>query len=104
MLGKLEEWVLLASIQAGENAMPSAIYARMESADGSDRPPSFGAVYTTLSRMVAKGLLIEDCKSDDAGKKRRVFTISGQGRQMLTGSMKRIQSLGGFRLAGGAYA
>lgn len=102
MLGKLEEEVLLAALQAGENAMPSEIYARLEAAEGARKRPAFGAVYTTLGRMTVKGLLVEKPRQDDVGRTRRAFTVSGQGRLALTASMNRIQSLGGFALAGGA--
>lgn len=104
MLGKLEEWVLLASLQAGEDALPSEIYSRMEEAKGGGKPPAFGAVYTTLGRMASKGLLSEASKTDSAGKKRRIFSVTGAGRRALIDSMDRIHSLGGFGLVGGAYA
>ncbi|WP_369291713.1 PadR family transcriptional regulator [Sphingobium sp. DC-2] len=76
----------------------------MTASEGSDRPPAFGAVYTTLGRMVAKGLLEENSRPDSAGRNRRTFTISGAGRLALTGSMQRIHALGGFGLIGEAHA
>lgn len=100
MLGKLEEEVLLAAIQAGEGALPSEIYTRIEAAAGDRRMPAFGAVYTTLGRMVTKGLLIEKTKKDVANRNRRAFTVSAEGRLALRESMRRIRSLGGFALAG----
>lgn len=103
MLGKLEEEVLLAALQAGSAALPSEIYARIEEAAGSRRPPAFGAVYTTLGRMTAKKLLSESAKTDASGRARRAFTVSALGRGALTDSMARLRSLGGFALAGGGH-
>ncbi|RVT93447.1 PadR family transcriptional regulator [Sphingomonas crocodyli] len=100
MLGKLEEDVLLASLQAGEAALPSEIYARMVDAPGGDRVPQFGAVYTTLTRMAAKKLLSESQKNDAAGRSRRAFTVSAAGRLAIRQSMTRVQALGGFAWAG----
>jgi len=103
MLGKLEEEVLLAALQAGEGSLPSEIYARIVQAAGARKLPAFGAVYTTLGRMTAKGLLNEKKKQDAAGRGRRAFTVSASGRQALNDAMSRIQALGGFSLAGAAH-
>lgn len=100
MLGKLEEEVLLASLQAGAAALPSEIYARMLDASGGKKAPQFGAVYTTLTRMAAKKLLKESSKTDASGRTRRAFTVSAAGRLAVTNSMSRVRALGGFALAG----
>ncbi len=104
MLGKLEEEVLLAALQAGPDALPSEIYTRLEGAAGQRKIASFGAVYTTLGRMAVKKLLTESVKTDPAGRARRAFTVSALGRTALTDSMNRLRSLGGFALAGGGHA
>jgi DNA-binding PadR family transcriptional regulator len=101
MLGKLEEEVLLAALQAGQDALPSEIYSCIEVAAASRKTPAFGAVYTTLGRMTAKGLLNEKSKIDASNRTRRAFTVSALGRRALSESMNRIQALGGFALAGG---
>nr|WP_047166068.1 helix-turn-helix transcriptional regulator [Sphingomonas sp. Y57] len=100
MLGKLEEEVLLAALQAGEAALPSEIYARMVDAPGKSRAPAFGAVYTTLTRMTAKKLLVESAKADPGGRARRAFTVSAAGRRAVVDAMRRVHALGGFALAG----
>jgi DNA-binding PadR family transcriptional regulator len=105
MLGKLEEEVLLAALQAGEQALPSEIYARIEAAALPHRKvAAFGAIYTTLGRMATKGLLNESSKTDGASRVRRSFTVSALGQRALSDSMNRIQRLGGFALAGGHHA
>lgn len=104
MLGKLEEEVLLAALQAGPASLPSEIYARIEAAVGDRKPPAFGAVYTTLGRMTTKKLLSESAKTDNGGRARRAFTVSAVGRSALTDAMNRVRSLGGFALAGGGHA
>jgi DNA-binding PadR family transcriptional regulator len=103
MLGKLEEEVLLAALQAGDKALPSEIYARLEAAAGSRKPAAFGAVYTTLGRMAVKKLLDETSRPDTANRTRRAFTVSALGQRALRESMNRLQSLGGFALAGGGH-
>lgn len=103
MLGKLEEEVLLAALQAGDQSLPSEIYVKLERAAGERKPPAFGAVYTTLGRMAAKKLLTETAKSDGAGRARRAFSVSALGQRALRESMNRLQSLGGFALAGGGH-
>jgi len=104
MLGKLEEEVLLAALQAGDGALPSEIYARMEAASAPARKVvAFGAVYTTLGRMAAKGLLTEKNRADGANRIRRTFTVSALGSRALAESMNRIRALGGFALAGAAH-
>jgi len=101
MLGKLEEEVLLATLQAGQNSLPSEIYIRFGAAASGRKALAFGAVYTTLTRMVAKGLLTEDSRVDDSGRQRRTFTVNAAGRSALHNSIDRLRNLGAFALAGG---
>lgn len=101
MIGKLEELTLLAALGAGEGSVPSKIYEHLTSGLGDGKAASFGAVYTTLTRMAAKGLLIQTRFTDDNGKSRFAFTVSPDGRSELNHSMASIQRMGGFALAGG---
>jgi hypothetical protein len=100
MIGKLEELTLLATLRAGENAVASRIYDHLTTEVGKGEIAAFGAIYTTLTRMAAKGLLIQTRFEDDAGKNRLGFTVSPSGRSELNKTMTSIRNLGGFALAG----
>ena len=99
MIGKLEELTLLACLRAGDAAVPSAIYERLSEAL-SGKAPGFGAVYTTLDRMAAKGLLNEGKATDAQKRSRRTFTISGAGQAALAESLTPTRALGGFSVLG----
>ena len=100
MIGKLEELTLLAALQAGENAVASRIYEHLAAAAGPDGVASFGAIYTTLTRMAAKGWLTQSRFPDAAGKNRLAFTVSSGGRSELRHSLGTARRLGGFAIAG----
>lgn len=101
MLGKLEETILLATLRAGEKAVPSSIHGVMvESVQPGEREPAFGAVYTTLARMSDKGLLSTGTMTDEKGRARKTFTVTAQGRRALDASLQMTKRLGGFVLAG----
>lgn len=100
MIGKLEELTLLSTLRAGENAMASRIYDELVTCVGKDEIASFGAVYTTLTRMAGKGFLIQTRFKDNNGKNRFAFTVSPSGRSALNQSMSSIHRLGGFAIAG----
>ena len=61
-----------------------------------DNAPGFSSLYTTLDRMAKKKLISESAQTD--GKERRMFTITGAGRQALHESLNATKVLGGFML------
>ena len=63
VLGAFEELVLLALLQQGENAY--AVSIRRELAERSRTNVAMGAVYATLERLEAKGLI----RPRDGGRK-----------------------------------
>ena len=93
MLGKFEELILLALIRVGPDQPASAIFEVIT--DRLNQEKSFGAVYTTLDRMVDKKYIkVSSPKvSSGKGKKRRYFTISGEGRAALSQSMNMTNSM-----------
>jgi predicted transcriptional regulator len=101
VIGKLEEFILMASLRAGPEALPSQIYLRV--CEGQPKA-AFGAVYTTLTRLEKKKLLAETSRVDDAGKKRRAFTITGTGRSALQEALQATASIGGYPVPGGVHA
>ncbi len=102
MIGKLEELVLLATLKTGSQALPSQVFEQVVAGvvDGG-REASFGAIYTTLTRMASKGLITESKVTDSSGRQRRAFTVNAAGRNALSQSVSSIRNLGGFALAGG---
>jgi DNA-binding PadR family transcriptional regulator len=100
-LAKLQECVLLASVQAGQRAMATAIYDRIADAHGPTHTPAFGAIYTTITRLAAKGLLKEETGKDEAGRPRRLFSITAEGRSALQRSAQTMIALGAPAFASG---
>ncbi len=88
MLGKLEEMVAMALMHAGRNARASDVYGQIE--DRIAKPAAFGAVYTTLERMVDKKLI--DVVKEDIpgrnGRQRKLYTLNGEGQQTLSASLR----------------
>lgn len=78
-LGSFEEQVLLAVLRAGE-AYGMAVRREIESATGRD--VAIGAVYATLDRMEAKGL-VESARPGPGERSRRVFAVTPQGARAL---------------------
>jgi PadR family transcriptional regulator PadR len=78
-LGSFEEQVLLAVLRAGE-AYGMAVRREIESATGRD--VAIGAVYATLDRMEAKGL-VESERSGPGERSRRVFAVTQGGARAL---------------------
>ena len=83
-LGEFEQLVLLAILKHESDATGAAIRAAV--ADGSRRRIWIGAVYTTLQRLEAKGLVrptVMDAVTS-GGRRRKVYALSAAGRQAVT--------------------
>lgn len=93
MIGKLEEIVLAATLRAGSDSNAAKIFTFMQHHGIKDT--HFAAVYVTLNRMTKKGLLSERADNSDARKK-RLFTITTDGRAELDKSISAIAAVGGF--------
>ncbi|HEV2734696.1 MAG TPA: helix-turn-helix transcriptional regulator [Longimicrobiaceae bacterium] len=78
-LGSFEEQVLLAVLRAGE-AYGMSVRREIEAATGRD--VAIGAVYATLDRMEAKGL-VESARPAPGERSRRVFQVTQQGARAL---------------------
>jgi DNA-binding PadR family transcriptional regulator len=81
MIGKFEELTLLALLRAGPDAHAAKVYGAMQ--EKLDKVPNFAALYTALDRMAKKKLVKERQSSADAGRPKRLFTITGEGRRAL---------------------
>ncbi len=79
-LGVLEEQILIAVLRTGEDAYGMQVRREIERVTG--RELAIGAVYATLDRLEAKGLLRSGREVGDAAS-RRVFELSAAGARAL---------------------
>lgn len=79
-LGSFEEQVLLAVLRTREEAYGMAVRREIERVAGRD--VTIGAVYATLDRLEAKGLVASGRGSGNAAA-RRVFTVTADGAAEL---------------------
>lgn len=82
-LGTFEEQVLLAVLRTGGEAYGMAVRREIERV--TEREVTIGAVYATLDRLEAKGL-VNSCREERRGGSRRVFQVSGLGVEALADS------------------
>jgi len=79
-LGVLEEQVVVAVLRTGDEAYGMGVRREIERVTGRDL--AIGAVYATLDRLEAKGLLSSGRVAGD-GPSRRVFAVSPAGARAL---------------------
>lgn len=90
-LGEFELLVLLAVLQAGEDANGSAILRELQERSGRD--VARGALYVTLDRLEAKGLLASTTEAGTpvrGGRPRRFYKVRSAGRQALRTSLESL--------------
>ena len=79
-LGSFEEQVMLAVIHARDDAYGMNVRREIEARTG--REVAIGAVYATLDRLEAKGLIGSTRVAGDGGS-RRVFALTSSGTRAL---------------------
>lgn len=79
-LGVLEEQIVVAVLRARDNAYGMQVRREIERVTGRDL--AIGAVYSTLDRLEAKGLLTSSRVSAD-DQSRRLFRVSPTGARAL---------------------
>jgi PadR family transcriptional regulator PadR len=86
-LGVLEEQIVVAVLRARDDAYGMEVRREIERVTGRDL--AIGAVYATLDRLEAKGLLASSRVHDD-GQSRRLFRVSATGARAHpdTGAMR----------------
>lgn len=104
-LGTLELLVLLAVVRAGRNASGIPIAREIESCTG--REVALGSIYTTLSRLEAKGLLASELgepTSKRGGRAKAFFRLTAKGlhevrdaQAMLTKLWNGLPGLNGLK-------
>ena len=93
-LGEFERAVLLAVLHLEDQAYGVSIRRELEKA--LRRSVSFGAVYTTLDRLVAKGLLSTwsgDPTPQRGGRAKKYFSIEPAGRKALAHARKTSEAI-----------
>ena len=105
-LGEFEQIVLLAILRLGDEAYGASIRAEIEACTGRDATP--GAMYTTLDRLEAKGMLASrmgDATPQRGGRAKRYFKVTRTGEEAVARAQRAYRKLmQGLKLRGGAYA
>jgi DNA-binding PadR family transcriptional regulator len=105
-LGEFEQVVLLAVLRLGEAAYGVSI--RREITSCTEREPAPGALYTTLERLEAKGLLTSrfgDPTPERGGRAKRYFAVTARGVKAVARAQRSYQRLlDGLTLPGLARA
>jgi DNA-binding PadR family transcriptional regulator len=92
MLGEFEYLLLSAAARLGEDAYGASIRQAIEEAIG--RRCSIGALYTTLDRLEAKGLLrtrMGDPTAQRGGRAKRMVRVTGKGVQEAAAFYKAVE-------------
>src|SRR6266404_8701949 len=85
MLGEFEYLLITAAAGLGENAYGAAIREEIEAS--TERRCSMGALYTTLDRLEAKGLLktwMGEATPQRGGRSKRMVRVTAKGIQAAT--------------------
>lgn len=93
-LGEFEQLVLLAILQAGDDAYALAIIKQLDAR--ANRRVDRGTLYKTLDRLEAKGLVnwtVEEATPDRGGHRRRLFTVTAAGIRVLRASREVLFNL-----------
>ena len=93
-LGEFEQMILLAALRLGEEAYGAHMGRELEEQVG--RRVSRGAVYVTLDRLEAKGLLrssMSASRPERGGRPRRVVRVTPEGVEALKESRQALETL-----------
>lgn len=93
-LGELEQLVLLAILQLGDDAYGVPILSALVGRAG--RRLSRGALYTTLERLEGKGLVrsrLGPALAERGGRPRRYYAVNARGRAALRASRRALLAL-----------
>jgi PadR family transcriptional regulator, regulatory protein PadR len=93
-LGDFEQLVLLAVLQLGSEARAADLRSRI--ADAAERSVSRGALYATLDRLSAKGMIgweVEDSAPERGGIPRRRFHVTEAGLEAIRRTQRALTRL-----------
>lgn len=94
-MGELEQLILFAVLQLGDDAYGVAIREAIE--DRTGRVVSSGAVYTTLGRLEERGLVVSSVEEPTgrAGRPRKYYAVKPAGARALRSTYTAIQAMAG---------
>ncbi len=93
-LGEFEQLVLLALLRLGDDAYGVPIQREIASRTG--REPSFGSVYTTLSRLEDKGLIasrLGETTPQRGGRRKKLFAVLPEGQRAIAASVHAVRMM-----------
>jgi DNA-binding PadR family transcriptional regulator len=93
-LGELEQQILLAALQLGDDAYTVSIIRELEQRTG--RSPSHGAVYVALRRLERKGMIethLGEPTGSRGGRPPRLVAVTDQGVEMLREARRALENL-----------
>jgi DNA-binding PadR family transcriptional regulator len=94
VLGDFEQLVLLALFRLGDDAYGATIRREIEERTGRDLAMS--AVYVTIDRLEAKGLVrtrVGEPTAERGGRRRRHVSLLPAGRRALTSAYRRFKAM-----------
>jgi DNA-binding PadR family transcriptional regulator len=92
-LGEFEVLILLAVLRLGDDAVPPAVREEIE--QRARRDVQRGAVYVTLDRLEAKGLLTSrlDDGNRGTGRPRRFYRVSPRGLRAVRRALGAVERM-----------
>ncbi len=93
-LGDLEQLVLLAVLRLGREAYGIAV--QQEIVERGGRDVALGAVYSALSRLEQKGLVLTTIGPPTpvrGGRRKKLYRVSGAGREALRETLDTLRAL-----------
>jgi len=96
MIGEFEYLILAATLRLAEEAYGASIRREIEEATGA--PCSIGALYTTLDRLEAKGLVktwMGEPTAERGGRAKRMARVTPAGRKAASAFFRTITRITG---------
>lgn len=93
-LGEFEQLVLFAVLHLAPDAY--GVSVRQAIQDRADRSVSAGAIYTTLERLEARGLVTSawgEPTPERGGKRKRYYELTADGREALQRSWQSMRAM-----------
>lgn len=93
-LGEFEQLLLLAVLQRANHAY--GVEIRQTILERAERDVSIGALYTTLGRLEAKGLVtgkMGESSAERGGRAKKFYSVTAAGQSALKSSMRIISKM-----------
>ena len=93
-LGEFEQLVMFAVLRLGDEAYGATIRRELLERGGRDVSP--GAIFTTLERLEARGLVSStygEPTQERGGRRKRFYRVRPEGRRLLAASLNTIRRM-----------